>query len=110
MRLRFGLPVAVISLSATFAMASPLPMAESSSNAFSMENSDGMHSAKGLLIGAGGTGLVAAVSRMFDNHSSGEAIPAPIHAPEISTSGIVSGIVLLIGGGLIIRGRQQSQA
>ena len=115
MRLRVVLTMASLFFCTGIAVASPLPTAGDSismslsSTAMFTGDSAGLRSAKGLLAGAGLTGAIAAISRIFDNHSSGEAVTVPGHAPEISTSGIFSGIVLLLGGGLIVRGRQQSQ-
>lgn len=66
--------------------------------------------ASGGVIAAGaGAGAIAVVANMFGNGNKGEAL-AVTRAPEISTTGTTAGLILLVGGILVLRGRQRAQS
>ena len=105
---------AVLLLSCGIAAASPLSgdpggSNSSSSGATSARGGAGLGSSPGILTTLGITGAFAAVSMALHNHSAGERTNVPVQAPEISTSGVLSGLTLLLGGGLIVRGRRRAQ-
>ncbi len=70
--------------------------------------SAGVKAASGVMVAGGGAGAIAVVTHLFSNKSEGHAM-AVTKAPEISTSGMTAGLVLLAGGILIARGRQRTQ-
>lgn len=120
MRLHSFASLVVLLLSSGIAIASPAVTSSSdvsadsasadSSSAVYAKAGGGSHSSGGLLEAVGAAGAVAAISMVFHNHSTRQRMNVPAHAPEISTSGALSGLILLAGGGLIIRKRQITPA
>lgn len=99
MRLRHFATLAVLTLSSSMAFA------DSSVGAVS----GGVKAAGGVLAAGGAAGTVAVVTNLFSNSTKREAL-AVTKAPEISTSGITAGLILLAGGILIARGRRTQNA
>ena len=110
---KLALP-AVLLLSSSVAMASPSgpdapdPSTASSSVSVGSKIGAGLHSSSGLLEALGVAGAIGGATAALQNHSAGEKY-VPVKAPEISTSGTLSGLTLLLGGGLIVRGRRRAQ-
>lgn len=62
---------------------------------------------------AAGGGLATAtayIAKFFAESSAPVVVPAAYQAPEISTSGSIGGLVLLLGCAFIIRGRERLQS
>ncbi len=70
--------------------------------------SGGAKAASGVVVAGAGAGAVAAVANIFSNSTKGHSY-AVASAPEISTSGTMAGLVLLVGGVLVAQGRQRKQ-
>lgn len=95
MRLRHLVALAILSLSSSMAFA------DSSTGSVS----GGVKAAGGVVAAGGAAGTVAVVTNLFSNSTKGTPY-AVSRAPEISTSGITAGLVLLVGGIFIVRGRR----
>ena len=111
MHLRLALPVVLLLSSSGLAMASSLPAGKkevslTATAAVFSGTGKGLSSAKEVLYASGIMGAIAAVSNSFRDHSSGERVNLAHPAPEIGTSGLFSGMILLVGAGLVVRGRQ----
>ena len=102
MKLSILANVAVI----TFAMFAPIAMqAQASATA--------TDAGKAVELAATGGGLATATAYIAKFLSEGSApvvVSTAYQAPEISTSGSIGGLVLLLGGAFIIRGRERLQS
>ena len=113
MSFRFSLLLAATLLYTGIAVASPTASdsatgsSGSASAGVSSKAIAGLESSKGVLGILGASGAFAAASMALHNHSAREPLNV---APEISTSGTLSGLILLVGGVLIVRGRRRTQA
>ena len=60
------------------------------------------HGSTAVIAGGAAVGGGALIHDLFKGSSR-----TAVRVPEISSSGMIAGLILLMGGGLIIRGRQQ---
>lgn len=97
MRLRFLAALTALSLTSGVAFASPNAVGAST----------GAKVVGGTVAVAGGGGAIAGITKMFRTSDKHVAL-AVTRAPEISTTGTTAGLILLVGGILVLRGRQRS--
>lgn len=107
MRLYLPLAAAVLLFSTGTALASTpdYDASSDSSSGFSWG------SVSGLLAAGGAAAAVGGLAALFANHSSGAHVQvtaaSPVSAPEISSTGSTSGLILVLGGALVANGRRR---
>lgn len=95
----------VLAATAALLLSSSVAFADSGSAAGA---GSAVKTAGGVIAAGGGAGAVAVVTNLFRNSSSGRVLSVT-RAPEISTSGMTAGLVLMMGGILVVRGRQRAK-
>ena len=108
--MRFVLPLTAVALmlATGTALAAPANGADSDSSYTSSYGhaGAGAHTVAGVAIAGGAAAGVAGLTHLFSDSNSGMHVNLA-HAPEISSTGSVGGLVLLLGGLLVFRGRQR---
>lgn len=114
MRLRSFMAVVLVFASTSLARADAPASGSGAQWGGSTSGASRLHGTGGFLTAAGISGGVAILADLFKDTSKGVHVnvpqpSSPTRAPEISTSGEVSGLVLLLGGALILREKQRAR-